>query len=220
MKSLVLAEGVAKRQFEDMLTHKPHSRSLSNTSSNSAGTVKNPGKSRSVWHDEPFISGMVHPSEARLVTPRIPEQSKHTRSKSRINKTIPVDRSELTTKNAEIWGALDRLELAVRKVNTARWEHDRIQENLRFGIRDASDSRHQQMEDSCLQRLEQDLLNFGLSREKASQALASLQTHHVGAGLRTEVKHFVPKDDMLIETLQSLGASWETDKVSGTTRSI
>ena len=170
-----------------------------------------------VQHVDPFI---VNQSKPSISIPRSAKMSKHIPPKPRISKTVPSSRPEIVKKYAQIWGVLDRLELALRKVDTAKWEHDRLQDNLRFGPKDGSESSHQQRETVFFQRLERDLLNFGLSYEKTSHALASLKMHDTGTGLRAEVKHLVSKDDALIETLQSVGAAWEKDRVSMITKPL
>ena len=125
---------------------------------------------------------------------------------------ISLNKSDLTTKYAQIWPLLDRLELALKKLEIARWQHDRIQINLQPGPKHHTNHYYQKIEANFLQCLERDLMSFGLSKVKAEQAIASLKLHD--AGLRAEVTHTMSKDDELLQTLQSLGASLESDLVS------
>ena len=127
---------------------------------------------------------------------------------------VSLSSPDATNKYAQIWPVLDRLELALKKLEVARWQHDRIQDNLQLGPKHYAEYYYRGLEANFLQRLERDLTSFGLSKERVEQAIASLKMHDAGVGLRAQVKHTISKDDALLQTLQSLGASWEYDQVS------
>ena len=218
LRSLVLAEDTAKRQFTDLLIQDSSSGdelSPAATSSNNVGL----GKSG----DQPAVNSLRHielsvvnSSEPRPINPS-PRILDHVPDKTQLSKTLPVIKPELKARYAQIWGGLDRLEFALRKVETAKWEHDRIQDNLQFGLRDGSDWKNQQMEAVFLERLERDLLSYGLSHERVSHALTSLKAYDSWTGCRSEIEYLVPKDEMLIKTLRSIGALCKDDEVGRTT---
>ena len=208
MKSLVLAEDTAKREFQELVNKSIPSSDHRNTPySNSFDTAHGSqvsDQNGSTTSQNPFISTMATP---------IYQFPNHSHFESRMLNKVSLSNSEATNKYAQIWPVLDRLELALKKLEVARWQHDPIQDNLQLGPKHYAEYYYRGLEANFLQRLERDLTSFGLSKLTVEQAIASLKMHDAGVGLRAQVKHTISKDDALLQTLQSLGASLEYDQV-------
>lgn len=116
---------------------------------------------------------------------------------------------------AKVWGTVDRLELALRKVETAEWELERLRTILASNVKVETSTRDDwtEREKTCLSKLKISLTRFGLKKEKINQAIASVMTHQPGTSMRTEVEQVVSQNDVLFATLHHFGASWENDKV-------
>ena len=56
---------------------------------------------------------------------------------------VSDDSSKLATKYAKLWDDVDQLEFALRKVETAKWEHERIEEKLLFKIEEENEEKIQ-----------------------------------------------------------------------------
>lgn len=115
---------------------------------------------------------------------------------------------------AKVWGTVDRLELALRKVETAEWELERLRTILASNVKVETSTRDDwtEREKTCLSKLKISLTRFGLKKEKINQAIASVMTHQPGTSMRTEVEQVVSQNDVLFATLHHFGASWENDK--------
>ena len=211
LKSLVLAEDTAKQEFQQLLSKNITSNNDRNmTISDSLGNTDEfpkPDQTRHTLHENPIIYAVAMPALSSNTTRSVP-------SEPRMLNKASLNRSDLAIKYSEMWPLLDRLELALKKLETARWQHNRIQYNLQLGPSHDTQLYYQRIESELLLRLKQDLSSFGLSKEKVKHALASLKMYDAGVGLRAEVKHTIFKDDVLLQTLQSLGAPAENDRVS------
>ena len=211
---MVLANETAKRDFNDLLSKSIQDSPFepANPRATSTNTVNGTqGNARGDPHVPASSNSNLLYAVAMTSKPSstvLENTSQGTSaSKSTLSNSVSFNPSELTTRYAQIWGLLDRLEFALRKVELARWEHERIQENLLSEFEDRpSDERE---EARFLQRLERDLSKFGLSNEKVNQAIASLKVHSAGATMRAEVTHVVSKNEQLFGILHSLGASWD-----------
>ena len=121
----------------------------------------------------------------------------------------------------EIWNRVDRLELALRNIETAKWEYKRLWTNMtkvKQGSRIYQNGAEEKEERANISRVKTLLSEFGLSEEKLRQALASVVIYGPSADMRTQTKYSVPQNDTLFATLQHFGASWEPDKVGQSIR--
>lgn len=150
------------------------------------------------------IAEILHKSEPVFPPSRATEES-------RIHSPIPSRRRTY----ANAWGTIDRLELALRKVETAEWELERLRTILASNVKMETSTRVDwtEREKTCLSKFKISLTRFGLKKEKIDQAIASVMTHQPGASMRTEVEQIVSQHDVLFATLHHFGAPWENDKV-------
>ncbi|MCJ1261043.1 hypothetical protein MMC22_000907 [Lobaria immixta] len=114
---------------------------------------------------------------------------------------------------ADIWDTVDRLELALRNIDTAKWECERLQKNMVIS-KHISHTYQNRAEEEKGNRLKftRSLSEFGLSKEKVSQALVSVVLYTADAATRTQTECMVPRDDKLFATLKELGAPLRHDK--------
>lgn len=194
MKSLVLADETIKNAFEKLkLTE--------------GSSVENPISLLDDATDIPdFESGP--PASTKVTAVRSPRKSH------------PPPSTYHTTFDpkiyTEIWNRVDRLELALRSIETAKWEYERLQINLsknKHKSRAYQKQAEEEEEKANILRVKKLLSEFGLSKEKVNQALASVVIPGPGAGMRTQTECSVSRNDTLFATLQYFGASWEPDKV-------
>ena len=87
----------------------------------------------------------------------------------------------------QVWRPDDRVEHALRKVDLARWEHDRFEENLHLGTwQQAEDAKTKSI---LLYRLRKSLRQFGLSKEQ----IAAVMDHvEMKCGSRSGLRQAVP----------------------------
>lgn len=213
---MVLANETAKRDFKDLLSKGIQGSQSEQTNTGPTGILNGPRETANgdshvlATTNDNMLCAIATTSKPSSIVLESPSQGTLT-SKSPLSSSVSFNPSELTTRYAQIWGLLDRLEFALRKVELARWEHERIQENLSSGLGDRQGDERE--EARFLQRLEKDLSKFGLSNEKVDQAIASLKAHNAGAVMRAEVTHVVSKNEQMFEVLHSLGASWDIHHV-------
>ena len=163
--------------------------------------------------ENPFVSTMAVPAQRSPGIPLSYNASKSLPSKPRMLNNISLNKPDLTSKFAQVWPLVDRLELALKKLEIASWQFDRIQDNMQPGPKRYTEDHYQKKAAIHLNRLERDLLSFGLSEEKVRQAITSLKMHEAGIGLPGEVRHTISQDDTLLRALQSFGVSSKNDPV-------
>lgn len=213
---MVLANETAKRDFDDLLSKSIQNSPVEQIGLEAAGILNGPRNISSGSPHTPNVSNdnLLYAAAITSKTPSTVSESTGKGSsafKSSLSSSISFNPTGLTTRYAQIWGLLDRLEFALRKVELASWEHERIQENILSEFEDRQGDERQ--EARFLQRLKKDLSKFGLSNEKVDQAIASLKAHDAGAVMRAEVTHVVSKKGKMFEVLHSLGASWNVHHV-------
>ena len=137
LKSLVLANETAKRDFKDLLSSSNQDTSSETTLSEpnlAMDDVQTDSMNRAVTSNTTnygFLStAVVSPITSAM--PEVVHPSPPT-SEPNILRSVSSKSAGWTAQYTSIWGIIDRLELALRKVEMARWEHERIQERLQFG---------------------------------------------------------------------------------------
>lgn len=108
-----------------------------------------------------------------------------------------------------IWGDLDKLELALKKLDVAIWELDRIEKNMKFGW----PLEHLEQQSSLIIRMKEGLGRFGLSTEQIRWGMNRLAKPNLYLGQRTETTQVIPKFDVDLTTLQDHGITFTVDKV-------
>lgn len=211
MKSLVLANETTKAAFQELFTKSTEGSSSRNPIPISDGSTSGYQSSATAAPTFLSIAEILHESE-----PAFPQ--------SRATKELPVfgNKPTLSTYSpppsrwktyANVWSTVDRLELALRKVETAQWEQERLQTIL--ASRETSKPVDwTEREKTYLSKFRKSLIRFGLEKEKINQAIASVMIPPPNAGMRTEVEQVVSQNDVLFATLHHFGASWQNDKVS------
>jgi len=122
---------------------------------------------------------------------------------------ISVESRDFSERYKRFWGDLDRLELAVRKLDTAKWELERISENMKLRPVEEQGRKLSLL----LGRLQDGLEKFGLSTKQIPLAVNSLFGLDKVFGLRTEISQKISKLDISFEQLQVCGVTYEEDKV-------
>ncbi len=108
-----------------------------------------------------------------------------------------------------IWGQIDKLELALKKLETARWELERTKTNI--AMRRHEENAEKQL--SLLRNLQYGLEWFGMSTEQITWATNSLFDLNQGFAKRQEVKYTVCRSNLSHESLQNCGVAFEPVKV-------
>ena len=222
MKSLVLANETTKAAFQELFT-----KSTEGSSSRNPIPISDDRTSRTSQlssTSRPHSSATAAPTFLSIA--EILHESGSTFPQS-ASKELPVlgDKPTLSTDSpsppkrktyANVWSTVDSLELALRKVETAQWERDRLQTNLESNVtRETSKPVDwREREKTHLSKFRKSLVQFGLKKKKIDQAIASIMTPHPNAGMRTEVEQVVSQNDVLFATLHHFGAPWQNDKVS------
>jgi hypothetical protein len=121
--------------------------------------------------------------------------------------------SAIRSRYSQIWSQLDQLELALKKLDVTKWEHDRIEENLLMGpplSREDVDRKS----DLFARRLARDMQKLGVEEQRAQNAVDSLMeewgNHAHRLGTRMEIRHRVRRESVSLDTLRKYGVSfWE-----------
>ena len=121
--------------------------------------------------------------------------------------------SKLITKYAQLWNDIDRLELALRKVETAKWEHERIEEKLLFQVEEENGEKTRKKKAMLSERLQRDLARFGLNEDRVKKSMVLLTSPDQSTGLKVEIDHKVTIADTPFDILESLGFPMQIDSV-------
>ena len=103
-----------------------------------------------------------------------------------------------------LWGNIDKLELALKKLNVATWELERIESNIKLRW----PFEHAEQQSSLLAHLTDGLGHFGLSTEQTRWAI-----NNICLGERTQTSQKILKSDVDLTTLQDRGITFTFDKV-------
>lgn len=222
MKSLVLANETTEAAFQELFTKSTEGSSLVNPISISDQPKSRvPKSSATSGHQSSAtatpafssIAEILHKSEPAFPPSHTTKESPVLGKKPSISTyLLPPSRRRTY---AEVWSTVDRLELALRKVESAEWEHERLQKILASNVKIETSSRADwtEREKTYLSKFKNSLLRFGLKKEKIDQAITSIMTYHPSAGMRTEVDQVVSQNEVLFATLNHFGVSWQNDKV-------
>lgn len=222
MKSLVLANETTKAAFQALFTKSTEGSSLGNPISipdnprsrvSKSGATSGHQSSTAAVSSFSSIAQILHESKSVLSPPRATKISPVLGKNPSIPTYLPPPSRRKTF--AKAWGTVDRLELALRKVETAEWEHERLRMNLASNVKMETSLRPDwtEREKTYLSKFQKSLIRFGLKKEKIDQAIASIITYYPDAGTRTEVEQVVSQNDVVFATLHYFGASWQIDKV-------
>lgn len=229
MKSLVLANETTNSAFQELSTKSTEGSSLGNPISilddpRSRGSRSNstsqPPSSPAATPNFLSIAEILHDPKPEFPASDATKKPPVFGKKPSSPTNIPLSSRRRTY--AKVWGTVDRLELAMRKVETAQWEHERLRTNLASNSKTDTSIRADLTEEEKihLSKFKKSLIQFGLKKEKIDQAIASVMTHHPSAGMRREVEQVVSENDVLFATLHHFGASWQDDKVSASCRPL
>lgn len=112
-----------------------------------------------------------------------------------------------------IWGQVDQLELALKKLDIARWERERIEKNIHMGRIDPVELESKR--GFYVHALAWNMKELGIAEEDAAMAIESLIESNHRLGHRMEVSHKVHSKDISMETLNRFRIPFQHDKVSG-----
>lgn len=133
--------------------------------------------------------------------------------------TCPV--SSESTRNTDyhvnlsvLWTKVDCFEFALQRFNLAKWEHQRIEENIMLGTSNKPSLEIERKEEFLLRRLGEDMTKFGLDQSLVERTLKILQKSGSWDTSRTEVHCITPKTDLMMEVLGLAGMPWAKDQVN------
>ena len=112
------------------------------------------------------------------------------------------------------WTRLDRFEFALQRFTLAKWEHERIEENVALRSKETFSLENQKKEDILLSRLRTDMTKFGLGPALVERALEILQKSEFRETSRTEIRYTAPKTESMIKSLGLAGMSWVDNEVN------
>lgn len=112
------------------------------------------------------------------------------------------------------WSQTDRLELAAQKLELAKWEYHRLEENIALNKTNGSDDA-QIRQDFLMGRIRDGLTNFGMRQDLITAAMTILQANQNGpASERTAVFPILPLDSEKLGALSSSGLVLPSQEVS------
>lgn len=114
------------------------------------------------------------------------------------------------------WTRIDRFEFALQRFNLAKWEHERIEENVALGSGNKPSLDDQRKEEFLLGRLRADMPKFGLDQALVERALKILQESGPWNRSRTEIRYMAPKTQSMMEYLELAGMPLAKDQVNST----
>ena len=199
LKVLILANEPATQELRELVNSNEDDKTLNEYST---GPVATTGVTRLLNHQSSSSStttlistngqkGVVRASDftlssTNLIAPgdkQIPNVGKDSSPFS--NHSLPILYSR-TSSSAEgysrVWSVLDQLELSLRKVELAKWEHERIKKKLSLGGDEENNTKRKRKEAMYTQRLRDDLSKFGLSEAKVNAAVLNLKMRDAGLG--------------------------------------
>lgn len=219
LKSLVLANETTKSRFQDLQatgnrTAGPTAEDLIDSSDKTSSTISAP--KLKLGHIASHLRMDPVGNPQKLQPTSLPSHAKDNQP-SRCERPVLNTSPKLMLdqrRYADIWDTVDRLELALRNIDTAKWEYERLQSNI--GINkytfDTYQNRAEEEKENRL-KLTRSLSEFGLSKEKVNQALVSVVLDTADEATRTQTECMVPRDHKLFATLKELGAPLRPDKV-------
>ena len=154
----------------------------------------------------PSIASIIHPYPTSNNIGMLGPETHQVRGPTGSLTAIAADGKESLERPKHIWGHVDKLKLALKKLDTAKWELERIQMNVKLGRYEE----HAEKQFFLLRSLQYGLEQFGLSTEQIRWATNSLVELDQGFGKRTEISYMLPKSNVSVEMLQSTGVAFET----------
>lgn len=121
-----------------------------------------------------------------------------------------------TVKSSAHSTRIDRYEFALQRLNLAKWEHERIEENVAIGSEKKPSLDDQRREEFLLGRLRADMKKFGLDQSLVERALKILQKSGPWDTSRMEIHYTAPKTESTMEILELAGTPWVKDQVNST----
>ncbi|KAI9786724.1 MAG: hypothetical protein M1816_007865 [Peltula sp. TS41687] len=116
----------------------------------------------------------------------------------------------LKARYREIWGQLDQLELALKKLEIARWERERIEWNILVGQTNRMELEWKRT--LYVSVLVKKMKELGIAEDDAAMAIESLIESNHRLGHRMEISHKVHSDDLSFETLKRFRIRFQHDK--------
>ena len=206
LKSLVLANETSTNDLRELAKSQDEGeRSLGPVASNGVA----------MYHD----SSACPPVE--LLTGDAPDCKTQGPTRNEDHNTRPVfmESSKDTHYSAKLpvhWTRMDRFEFALQRFNLAKWEHERIAENITLGSENKPSLDNQRKEEYMLGRLQADMTKFGLDQSLVERALKILQKSEPWDTSRTEVHYIAPRTESTIKSLELAGMPWAKDRVRRT----
>ena len=114
--------------------------------------------------------------------------------------------------HAKVWGAQDRVEHALRRVELAIWEQERIEEN-RVTYQNGRGNDQSQVSSIYLHRLIGRLTMLGVSPVIANNIAFLFSEHNSQLGLRTLMDQSLAASGELLGVLQQLNIPWRHSEV-------
>lgn len=203
LKSLVLANEAAKQEFHHQAESNGEMVNEAAISSSGVSACsrdsKAPTLSLSAANEGPAPTAISH-SQA----PRTAEATKLASSSQFIisNNVYPY------------WSQIDRLELAAQKLELAKWEYSRLEENIALGkARGSIDS--EMRHDFLMDRIKNGLTKFGMREELVDAAISTLKANGASpAPERIPIYPVVSCDSKQLACLRSTGLIDLTSTVS------
>lgn len=205
LKSLVMANETATEDLRELYNEKEDLAS---------------GEKMHQWQPGPIAIGGVarrylpHSSRERAID----ISSYNPQRQAAVLGTMPITEPQNTSQEdfaaryRRIWGQLDQLELALKKLDIARWERDRIEQNILRGR-----TNHMELESKrslCVSALAREMEEFGIAKEDVAMAIESLIESNHRLGHRMEISHRIHSKNLSIEILKRFRIRFQHDKVS------
>ena len=160
----------------------------------------------------------IHPQVGLLTQDAPPDKSQRmTQTEEQSTPLIfseSIDEPYYPGRTPPYWTRMDRFELALQRFNLAKWEHERIEENVALRSKNTSSLENQKKEDFLLSRLRAAMTKFGLDPSLVERALEILQKSESRDTSRTEICYTAPKTESMIKSLELAGMSWADNEVN------
>ncbi|KAF2692112.1 hypothetical protein K458DRAFT_10128 [Lentithecium fluviatile CBS 122367] len=194
LKSLVLANETAKQEFQHQAESSGETLDNDDISANGASP-------RSV----PSNPLLIATSTAGNGLATENASHSHPRRSSEGVRLAPTSDLIVASGSLPYWSQIDRLELAAQKLELAKWEYCRLEENIALGKPKGSiDSEMRQ--DFLMDRIKNGLTKFGMREELIAAAMSILQSKHDGpTPERTPVYPIISQDSEQLSGLRSSG---------------
>lgn len=189
IKSLVLANDAAKQEL--------HRQAVSSGEVIAGDNIASTG----IAHNSIFPTKCIA-STARGATSKQDQSQHKSVSAKRANEQLEAPLI-CETGPSPYWSQIDRLEFAAQKLELAKWEHNRVEENIvlgRPGGSDVTEARQKLLMD----RIHHDLLKFGMREELVRAAISALSMSRTSsAAERTAVFPLSPSTSELLDILRA-----------------